>query len=74
MHQVMSTGIGKLIHNHAKHDDSFKCKVGENDLIAFEVHYIFFFNANTRLTKVCLPSMIMILLRTHMIPAWSDSL
>ena len=35
----MSTAVQTDINNHAKFDKNLKCKVGENDLIAYEAHY-----------------------------------
>lgn len=39
VHQVQSAEVEHEIQTQAKFDNSLKCKIGENDLIAYEAHY-----------------------------------
>ncbi|KAG0711672.1 hypothetical protein GWK47_002241 [Chionoecetes opilio] len=39
IHQVQSDEVEMAIYTHAKYDASLKCKIGENDLKAYEAHY-----------------------------------
>ena len=38
VHQVMSQNTSDAIHEHALYNHSLKCRIGENDLIAYEAH------------------------------------
>ena len=39
MHKVQSFEINEVIHKCAETDHALKCKIGQNDLVAYEAHY-----------------------------------